>query len=481
MQSQDIKQLSPSYGLAKKNIKQIISKLPDAPGVYIFKRGQKILYIGKATSLRDRVRSYFRDDIMETRSPLVSKMLTQFDAIEHIRTDSVLEALVLEAHLIKKYQPEANIKEKDNKSFNFVVITKENFSRVLVMRGRELFVQAHTNIRMTRMQRMTMNKNTPDISCVFGPFPSGGQLREAMKIIRKMFPYRDSKCTPYAEQIQKKSKGLIYNISYISKPNIVVSKVGDISPTLDNLDNLKKYCKPCFNRQIGLCPGVCTGEISKKEYAEQIENIILFFEGNKKRLVKNIEKRMKSFAKNKEFEKANITKRTLFTLSHIQDVALIKDENVENRAFDTFRIESYDVAHLSGTNVVGVMTVVEDGEVKKSDYRKFKIREEPGVNDIKALSEILSRRLAHIEWPLPDLVVVDGGVAQKRVMEKILRENKMNIPVVSVVKNEYHKPREILGDKKWLVHERGIILSNSEAHRFAVEYHKKLRDKGLAM
>ena len=129
-------------------IRQNIAKFPDTPGVYQFlvlrslgeggKREKKILYIGKATSLRDRVRSYFNKDIVETRSPLVSKMLTQFDDIEVIKTDSVLEALVLEAHLIKKYQPEANIKEKDNRSFNFVIITKEDFPRVLIARGREL-------------------------------------------------------------------------------------------------------------------------------------------------------------------------------------------------------------------------------------------------------------------------------------------------------------------------------------------------------
>jgi excinuclease ABC subunit C len=410
--------------MISQDIKKLIAKLPDTPGVYVFKCGQKILYIGKATSLRDRVRSYFNPDIVHTRSPMVSKMLAQFDTIDHVQTDSVLEALVLEAHLIKKYQPEANIQEKDDRSFNFVVLTKEDFPQLLVVRGRELL-------------KNHFSKNLPyKIAYSFGPFPSGGQLREALKIIRKMFPYRDEKC--------KALSG-----------------------------------KPCFNRQIGLCPGTCTGEISKEEYAKQIENIILFFEGNKKRLIKNLEKQMREYAKEKAFEKAEQTKRTLFTLSHIQDVSLIKEEKVFSGT-QSFRIESYDIAHLSGTNVVGVMTVIEDGEIKKSDYRKFNIKDDPGINDTKALSEILSRRLGHIEWQMPDLIVVDGGVAQKRVMEKVLRENKIQIPVVSVVKDEYHRPREILGDKKWLVHEREVILSNAEAHRFAIDFHKQKRNKGLA-
>ncbi len=409
-------------------IKKKISQLPDTPGVYLFKRGKIILYIGKATSLKDRVRSYFNADIVETRSPLISKMLAQFTSIDFIKTDSVLEALVLEAHLIKKHQPEANIKEKDNRSFNYVVITKEDFPRVLVVRGREL------------------ERDTTDTMLYsFGPFPNGSQLKEAMKIVRKLFPFRD-RCTPYM-------------------PNTTHQKA------------VLGVKKPCFNRQIGLCPGVCTGEISKAEYAKQIKNIVLFFESDKKKLIKNLEKQMKDFAKTKQFEKAEQIKKTLFTLRHRQDISLIKEESAT--AQHQFRIESYDIAHLSGQNVVGVMTVVEDGEARKSEYRKFKIKDNPGVNDTKALSEILSRRLAHIEWRMPDLVVVDGGTAQKNIMEKILREHGVQIPVMSVVKDEHHKPKAILGDKKYLMYEKDILLSNAEAHRYAIGYHKQLRNKTM--
>lgn len=413
--------------MLEKDLRQKISKFPDTPGVYFFlDKNGKVLYIGKATSLRDRVRSYFNQDIVNTRSPLILKMLNGFIDIKYTETSSVLEALVLEAHLIKKYQPEANIKEKDNKSFNFVIITNEDFPRVLVVRQREL------------------EKMGYDVSYTFGPFPNGSQLREAMKIIRKMFPFRD-KCEPY-------------------NPRTPLGKN-----------------KACFNRQIGLCPGVCSGEISKEDYAKQIKNIILFFEGNKKRLIKNLEKEMKVLAEKKDFEKANLTKHTLFALNHIQDISLIKNDVWKNRegVTEVFRIESYDIAHMSGKNVVGVMTVIEDGEIKKSEYRKFKIKEDPGVNDTKALKEVLSRRLAHIEWREPNLIVVDGGVAQKRVMEKILQENTVQIPVVSVVKDDRHKPKEILGDKKWLKYEREILLSNSEAHRYAINFHKHLREKIL--
>jgi len=409
--------------------RQKVKGFPDTPGVYLFcarqrggSGGKKILYVGKATSLRDRVRSYFNTDIVSTRSPLISKMLTEFDEIKFIKTDSVLEALVLEAHLIKKYQPEANIKEKDNKSFNYVVITDEDFPRVLVVRGREL---------------ESKKKDEYKIKYTFGPFPNGSQLKEAMKIVRKLFPFRDT-CTPY-------------------NPRASLGKI-----------------RGCFNKQIGLCPGVCTGDISKKEYAGHIKNIILFFESDKKKLIKNLTTQMKGFARAKEFEKAQQIKETIYTLGHINDISLIK-QNTDTQS--TFRIESYDIAHMGGTNVVGVMTVVEGGEAVPAEYRKFKIKESPGVNDTKALKEVLSRRLGHIEWRMPDLIVVDGGVAQKNAMEKILRDVGVGIPVVSVVKDEHHKAKEILGNRKYLVHESAILLSNIEAHRFAIGYHKKLRTK----
>lgn len=438
--------------MKSQGIKKKIAKLPDSPGVYFFLSGKKILYIGKATSLRDRVRSYFAGDISETRGPLITKMLAEFDNISFQKTDSVLEALILEAALIKKHQPPANTMEKDDKSWNYVIITDEPFPRVLVIRGKELQEQEKVPFSVQNLRRAP----SLFVAHSFGPFTNGSQLKEAMKIVRRLFPYRD-KCEPCDLHIHGLHRATL--------------------------------CKPCFNRQIGLCPGVCTGEISEKEYAKTIKNIVLFFEGNKKQVVKNLQKEMKKLAGQKKFEEAGKIKKQIFALGHIQDVALIKNSrgstfNAQfskvgpwNAGSETFRIESYDIAHMSGQNMVGVMTVVENSEAKKSCYRKFKIRGQSGANDTKALAEILTRRLSHIEWPRADLIVVDGGVAQKNAVEKVLKENREQIPVVSVVKDERHRPKQILGDKKWLARESEILLANSEAHRFAILFHKKLRGK----
>jgi excinuclease UvrABC nuclease subunit len=390
-----------------------IKDLPDTPGIYYFKKNAEVLYVGKATSIRDRVRSYFSKDIAITRGPLIVRMIDEANDISFKTADSVLEALILEANEIKKKQPIYNTKEKDNKSFNWVVITKEEFPRVLVVRQRDLEISWEPE----------------DIKYQFGPFPNGLQLKEALKIIRKIFPFSD-KCKP----------------------------------------NTKK---PCFDFQIHSCPGVCAGVISKTDYNKLIRHIRLFFEGKKGELLRSLEKDMKGYAKNLAFEKADDIKRTIFALKHIKDVSLIKRESRSSED----RIEGYDIAHLSEKNRVGVMTVVEDGLPKKSDYRKFIIKK-ASAGDVAALREVLERRLARTEWPLPKLFVIDGGKQQFNVARKVLEEAGVGISVVSVVKNEKHKAREIIGDTTIRRrYEQEIILVNAEAHRFAIAYHRKKRGK----
>jgi excinuclease ABC subunit C len=242
-----------------------------------------------------------------------------------------------------------------------------------------------------------------------------------------------------------------------------------------------KNCKPCFNRQIGLCPGPCTGEISKKEYGKTVKHLETFFSGKIDKLVKDLEKEMKSLAKEKRFEEAGVIKNKIYALTHIQDVALIKDENLRaGDKQDAFRIEAYDVAHMSGKNMVGVMTVVEDGILDKNSYRKFKIRQYDSTNDPGALKEILERRFNHPEWPLPSLIVVDGNQIQINVADEILDARRLTIPVVAVVKDERHKAREVIGDEAIIMpHRKDILAANAEAHRFAIGYHKKLRRRNF--
>jgi excinuclease ABC subunit C len=398
--------------------------LPKNPGVYFFFKGREILYIGKATSLNDRVRSYFSKDLIETRGPMILDMVTQSTSIKFQSTDTVLEALILESNLIKKHQPKYNTKEKDNKSFNYVCITDEQIPKVIIERGRSIFI----------------TKSESLYKKIFGPFPNGLQLREAMKIIRRIFPYVD-------EQSSKKN----------------------------NVE---------FYKQLGLMPDMKEFSFALVAYRKNIQNLILFFQGKKKNIISNLKKEMMDFAKKKEFERANIIKKRIFALNHINDVALIKEEgnsfeNSGNFIF-THRIEAYDIAHMLGKDMVGVMVVMEDGDLSKKEYRKFIIRRYNKANDTGSLAEVLERRFLHLEWKDPNLIVVDGGLAQVNKARAVLKKIKKKIPVVSVLKDDKHKAKAIIGDEKLIQkNKKDILLINSESHRFAIAYHKLKRGKSF--
>lgn len=392
------------------------NKLPDKSGVYFFMKGNTVLYIGKATSLRDRVKSYFSKDLINTRGVMILDMVVEADKIKIQGTDSVLEALILEAELIKKYQPYYNTKEKDDKSWNYVCITSEDIPKVSIERGRVL------------------KQNRIKYKAIFGPFTNGLQLKEAMRIIRKIFPYIDT-------QSNKKN-------------------------------NLQFY------KQLGLTPE------SIQEYKENIKNLKLFFQGKKKKVVQDLKKEMMQFAKTHEFEKATEIKNKIFAIEHINDVALIKNDLLETENFNSElkmnRIEAYDIAHLAGKNMVGVMTVVENGEIAKSEYKKFIIRTQDKTNDTGALREVLQRRFKHTEWGIPDLLVVDGNIAQINAAKKILSLYRITIPIVGVVKDDKHKAKAILGEEKIInKNKKLILLANFEAHRFAINFWRQKSRKGL--
>lgn len=393
-----------------------IPQLPDTPGVYLFKAPDgEILYVGKATSLKDRVRSYFNPDLLETRGPLLVRMVNEAGSIDHEETETVIEALILEASLIKRHMPRFNTKEKDDKSFTYVLITKEEVPRVLVVRGRDLI-------------------KSPDkykAQYVFGPFPQGASVKEALRLLRKIFPFFS---TERRASSSKMAQG-----------------------------------KVVFNRQLGLLPA------DMEEYQANLRSIQYIFQGKKKQLLKELEREMHDAAKREDFEHATLRRKQLFALTHIQEVSLIKKERRAPQVVHGFRIEAYDVAHLSGTNTVGVMTVIEDGEIEKAAYRKFTVRTATN-NDPASLKELLERRLAHPEWAFPQLIVVDGGEIQKRTAERVLHQRGHAIPVVSVVKDEHHKPRDVLGAKAMVAtHRDDILLANAEAHRFAIGFHRQRR------
>jgi excinuclease ABC subunit C len=399
-------------------------KLPDTPGVYIMKDGGgHILYVGKAGNLRRRVSSYFERPHDVRIETLVSKIVE----IDYEKTDTALEALILEAELIRKYTPPFNVKEKDDKSFLYIGITKEKFPRVLLVRRTDGFSGTQ-----------------------FGPFTSASSAREALKILRKIFPW-----------------------------------------STHDPERIGKFARPCFDYEIGLCPGTCIGAITHEEYIKNIERLKLFLEGKKRRVIVSVEKEMALAAKQLDFEKAAKLRRQAFALKHIRDTALIAErENivvmpteqsaVENAASQPlpYRIEGYDISNISGTSAVGSMVVFEDGEPNKNEYRKFKIRTVFQPNDVGMLTEVLERRFKHGSqsgWRLPNLILIDGGIAQANAAKKVLMHAGLRIPILGIVKGPERKRNDILGAIPKGVMKETLIRVRNESHRFAINYHKTLR------
>lgn len=392
------------------SVQLMIGKLPDSPGVYLMKNAAgRILYIGKAGNLKRRVSSYF----LRPHDSRIQKLVSEIRKIDYEPTDTAIEALVLEARLIKKHQPPFNVREKDDKSFLYVEITKEKFPRVLLVRGKE----------------KPAGKR-------FGPFTSASSIREALRIVRKIFPFSMHEPT-------------------------------------------RKFSRPCFEYQIGICPGTCTSAISRASYMKNIRNIRLFFEGKKEAILRVLEKEMRAASKSLEFETADKLKRRIFALRHIQDVALItEDELRAPEAVAPLRIEGYDISNISGTSAVGSMVVFMGAMPDKNEYRKFRIRTISRSDDVGMLKEVLRRRL-HNDWPLPALMLIDGGRGQVSAAKTVLNEFALRIPVVGIAKGPERKRNDVIGIIPKGVLKATLVRVRDEAHRFAISYHKRVRGRAF--
>lgn len=390
--------------------------LPETPGVYLMKNASgETIYVGKAANLRRRVSSYFS----RPHDSRIERMVSVIAAVEHRPTDTAIEALILEAQLIKELVPPYNVREKDDKSFLCVEILREPFPRVILARGKD----AVQGVR-------------------FGPFTSASALRDALRIIRRIFPWN-------------------------THPP---EKVGT-------------FPRPCFDYEIGLCPGTCVGKADRAGYARTISHLKLFLEGRKARLIALIEREMKAAAKRQDFEEAEKLKRRLFSLRHIQDVAIIREATLPSSAEDKteeYRIEGYDISNISGASAVGSMVVFVNGRPDKSQYRKFRIRGEEAPNDVGMLREVLGRRFRRSGeegWPLPHLVLVDGGIGQVNAARSVIKEAGLNIPIVGMAKGPARKRTDVIGRVPLGADLKTLVAVRDEAHRFAISYHKSLRGR----
>lgn len=383
-------------------LKEQAKKFPLNPGVYLFigKNGE-ILYVGRSVSLKRRILNYFRNDI----DPRIQEMVSRAEKLKYFQTKNLLEAIILEANLIKKYWPKYNIKDKDNRSFIYIVIPKSDFPRPLIVRGREI-------------EKFYQTGNKGGVK-IFGPYQSLALIKSALRIIRRIFPY--STC--------KINSG-----------------------------------KACFDYQIGLCPGACIGAISKEDYQKNIKSIELLLGGKNKKLLTKLKK--------ENPEKVR-------SLAHLEDATLISNEKfLPIGGFS--RIEGYDISHFSGKETYGSMVVFINGEALKKDYRLFKIKKVFPNDDLRALAEMISRRLSHPEWPLPDLMMIDGGKPQVDFVFKSLKILGRNIPIIGISKYQDDKLVFSSGATKnfkdlTMSAKDTLIKVRNEAHRFAIFASRRAR------
>jgi len=382
-------------------LKNKLKIVPKKSGVYFWldKTG-KVLYVGRATNLKNRLSQYFQKNI----SDRIAEMVETARDIKFETTDTLLEAIILEAKNIKKFWPKYNIVDRDNRSFIYIVIPKTEFAKPIIVRG-------------TDLKKFPASK-----ARVFGPYQSFYLLQNALRLIRHIFPYGN--CTPHNG-------------------------------------------KACFDYQIGLCPGACIDAISARDYQKNINNICLLLAGEKKRLTARLIK------ENPDKIKA---------LKHIQDVSLLTRED-DLREAKVNRIEGYDISHHQGKESYGSMVVFENGEANRNEYRLFKIKEAPGGDDERALSEVLLRRFQHPEWTLPEIIMIDGGSPQISFLSKIFQANNINIPLVGISKFGGDKLVFMPKTKKEIRDlanniKPTLLKLREEAHRFANYGRKRARSGG---
>jgi len=386
------------------HLKAQVKNFPNSSGVYLMRDcAGTIIYVGKATSLKERVRSYFASDLLDK----TRKQMLEVTSIEYQETDSALEALFLESALIKKYAPKYNIKERDDKSKMYVHITREEYPRIELVRENDLHELAKSPI-------------------LYGPFLSSKSVSDALELIRKIVPFRSCRSLP---------------------------------------------SKKCLYGYIGLCDAPCIGKIESTQYRKNIRLVRDFFEGKKARVLSSLKKELEASAKKLEFERAAKVRDQIYALNHLKEMFMISRDN-PTTVFS--RIEGYDISNISGVYAVGSMVVFIDGISEKSEYRKFKIKWVKGANDTAMMKEILIRRFRN-DWPHPDLILVDGGRGQVNAATDVLKNLKLNIPVIGLAKGPDRKKDEVITNQ--VLPRKDIVIFKQvrdEAHRFAKGYYEKL-------
>lgn len=460
-------------------LRQQADALPLHPGVYLFKNAEdEVLYVGKAIRLKDRVRSYFSKNIGLERGSGFIQMVQEAVTLDYELAGSEMEALLLEARLIRQFKPKYNIKLRDDKSFSLIRIDlSEEFPPIYISREKDLEeLLARKNRQRAGLNRVSQKIDQQEF---FGPYLSAQSVRLALKTIRKIWPFRD--CLP--------SKYATY----------------------------EKLGHGCLFATLNLCDAPCAAKISKEEYRHNIDQIRHFLRGDRQTVLRMVQDEMDICVKEERFEQAAKCRDRLQSLLHIQDVAETRRFFGNQKRSDMYsydpetdvRVECYDTSNISGEYAVGsqIVGVIRQAKVQpvtagdarqrfyldKSKYKKFKIKTVEGVSDTDMLKEVLTRRLKRgvsdaVRWTLPDMMIMDGGKGQLSAALSVRKELELEnvVRMGSVAKGPTRKRVDLHGtdyEKIPLVaHEAWLVVAEllrEEAHRFAITYYRSVHRKGI--
>ncbi len=447
--------------MPSESIKQKLTKLPASPGVYFYRdKNGEIIYIGKAAVLKNRVRQYFQKS--RYRDPKTDALVREIADIEWMEVDSELDALFLEAEQIRRYLPRYNILLRDDKSLVYVRIDYDSDYPTLSFTRRPL----------------------DDGARYFGPYTSIAAIRQALKLLRKVFPYA-----------VKRSPG---------------------------------QKRASLSYHLGLDPGLEEGSTTLADYRSNLRKLMAYISGQRATLLKELDKEMKSAASVHDYELAarkrdqieslrRLNQQIIFSdkefLDLSKDVALNELKDLLNLKSPPKRIEGYDISHMQGSDVVASMVVFTNGTSNKTSYRKFKTRKNIN-NDFFNMNETIARRFKQSnldKWGRPDLVLIDGGKGQLEAALNARDESapeSLSVPFIGLAKREEQIVIDVSRSQVSLNHAlisklNGhaaasgnfivISLPNSshivkllqrvrdESHRFAVSYHSTLKTKRVSV
>jgi excinuclease ABC subunit C len=421
-----------------------VRSFPTTPGVYLMKDGAgRVIYIGKAKNLRSRAGSYFLKAAAE--DPRIEKLVPEIRDIDYLDAESEIDALLMEARLIKDILPKFNRDLRDDKTFPYLeIFTYEQYPRV----------------RFTRTPKSQGTK-------LYGPFANPRGLRGAIQVLQKVFKFRTCELD------------------------------------IDDDDRRWRWFRPCLLASINQCTAPCNLRISREDYRKVIHRLQRFLEGGKGKLLGELREEMAAAAKSLQFEEAARLRDEIAMLETLDDRGRL-EKHVQPEVFpiDPKRglaglqkvlhlpvrprvVEGIDIAHTAGTDTVAAIVQFIDGLPFKPGYKRMKIQSVSGPDDTASIFETVERRFRHAteeDWTPPDVLLIDGGLGQLHAACAALESaGAASQTVISLAKREelvfvpgVAEPLHLSRHGYAL---RLLQYVRDEAHRFAQHYHHLLRKR----